>query len=79
MMDLDGLSVEDLQDALRSLAQSAEVREKRVIACSVRTPGNLLLIQTGYQHGGCNGGGEWVLLQKAQTGWAVVEVRWWRS
>ncbi len=79
VLNLDGLSVEDLQSALQALAQSAEVHDKRVISCCVRNPGDLLLIQTGYQHGGCNGGGDWVLLEKAESGWVVAEVRWWRS
>ncbi len=79
VLDLNGLSVGELQNALQALERSADVRDKRVISCSIRNPGNLLLVQTGYQHGGCNGGGDYVLLERGESGWAVAEVSWWCS
>jgi hypothetical protein len=79
VMNLDGVSVEEFVSALRVLEQSADVRDKRIIYCSVRNPGNLILVETGWQHGGCNGGGEWVLLERDNNGWRIDGIRQWRS
>jgi hypothetical protein len=76
--DLDGLSVDDFQSALRAVEESSEVQDKRIIVCVLRKPG-MILVQTGYIHGGCNGGGEWVLVVKNGDTWRVDGVRWWRS
>ena len=76
--DLDGLSVDEFQGALRAVQESAEVQDKRIIFCGLRKPGTIL-VQTGWQHGECNGGGEWVLVLKDGDRWRVDGVRWWRS
>jgi hypothetical protein len=76
--DYDGLSVDEFQNALRAVQESPEVRDKRIMVCVLREPG-VILVQTGCQHGGCNGGGEWVLVLKDGDGWRVDGVRWWRS
>jgi hypothetical protein len=77
--NLDGLSVDDMIQVFRALDCSAEVRDKRVLFCWVRSPGDSVVVQTGWAHGGCNGGGEWVLVVKEGDGWRVDGVRWWRS
>jgi hypothetical protein len=76
--DFDGLTVGEFQDALRAIEESAEVHDKRIMSCGLRKPG-VILVQTGCQHGGCNGGGEWVLVLKDGDRWRVDEVRRWLS
>jgi hypothetical protein len=75
---LDGLPVSEVINALQALEKTSEVRDKRVLSCRIRNPGEVV-IQTGWAHGGCNGGGDWVLLVKGDDGWRVDGVRWWRS
>jgi hypothetical protein len=74
-----GLDAERWVAALRALADSPLVTDKRVLSCRVREPGNLLLVQTGEIRGPCYGWGEWVLLELRAEGWVVAEVSWWRS
>lgn len=74
-----GLPADEWVAALRALADSPLVSDKRVLCCRAREPGNLLVVQTGEIKGPCNGGGEWVLLEQQAGVWVVVDVRWWRS
>ena len=69
-----GLEAEEWVAALRVLADSVLVNDKRVLSCRVRESGNLLLIQTGVIQGACYGGGEWALLERQSEGWIVSEV-----
>ena len=70
--------MDEFQNALRAVEESAEVQDKRILYCSLRKPG-MILVQTGWIHGGCNGGGEYVLLLKDGDSWRVDEVRMWLS
>jgi hypothetical protein len=74
-----GISPEDLAAALRVIAETPEIADKRILHCVVRKPGNLLLVETGEGHGGCMGSGYWVLMEKDDTSWKVAEVTVWRS
>jgi hypothetical protein len=77
--NLDGLPVEEFCLALQALEKADEVHEKRIMFCRVCNSGDAILVETGQQHGGCNGGGLWVLLVKDQGNWRVDGVRGWRS
>ncbi len=74
-----GLPADEWVAALRVLAESPLVSDKRVLSCRVREPGNLLVVQTGEIKGPCYGWGEWVLLEQQAGAWVVAEVQWWRS
>jgi hypothetical protein len=74
-----GLSTVDLSAALRAIAESDAVFDKRILNCRVAPPGEVLLVTTGAGHGGCSGGGCYVLLERAAVGWSVAEVEGWRS
>ncbi len=74
-----GLSTADFIAALRAVQESDTVADKRVLACRVVYPGDVLLVTTGEGRGGCNGSGCNVLLDRAEFGWVVAEVEGWRS
>lgn len=65
-LNLEGLSIDELVRVLHALGESPEVRDKRVIDMSVRNPGTVVLVKTGWGKGACIGAGDWVLVERGR-------------
>jgi hypothetical protein len=74
-----GIPAEDFIAAMRVIGQSNEIGDKRILSCRVAHPGDVILVCTGFAHGGCTGGGAEILLERDGSGWQIAEVQQWRS